>query len=224
MKFIVTQLGGSNILSQFIASGLDYSILGCENELEFQNEWNQYIYLNFECTYSNLHAVFLADIVSGTGPLEVEFNDYSEQGTTAITEWSWDFENDGTIDSYDQNPIWTYNEIGTYSVSLTVGDGTNTNTYIKTDYIDVTDYGVSIDDNFIEKESISIYPNPAHSKVYISTSGTFTLSISTITGQKILDKDGFESESLDISSYDKGIYIVTIKDVNGSITKKLIIQ
>ncbi len=224
VEYIVTQLGGSDTLSQFLASGMDYSILGFENELEFQDEWNQYIYINYRCDYCDIHAAFLADTVSGKGPLEINFSDYSVQGSTAITQWSWDFDNDGTIDSYDQNPIWTYNEKGTYSVSLKVGDGTNTSTYIKTDYIDITGVKVSIDDNFTENESIHIYPNPAHVKVNISMPGTFSLLISTITGQIIVEKNSFDSEVLDVSSFKKGIYLVTIKDANRSISKKLIIE
>ena len=224
VEYIVTQLGGSDTLSQFLASGMDYSILGFENELEFQDEWNQYIYINYRCDYCDLHAAFLADIVSGKGPLEINFSDYSVKGSTAINQWSWDFDNDGTIDSYDQNPIWTYYEKGTYSVSLTVGDGTNTSTYLKTDYIDITGVKVSINDNFTENESIHIYPNPAHVKVNISMPGTFSLLISTITGQIIVEKNSFDSEILDVSNYKKGIYIVTVKDVNRSISKKLIIE
>lgn len=223
-KFITTQLGGSDVLSQFIASGLDYSLLGYQNELEFQNAWHQYIYLFWDCTYSDLHAAFLADVVSGSGPLTVQFSDFSEQGTTALTSWAWDFENDGTIDSYDQNPNWTYNVLGTYSVALTVGDGTNTSTYINNDYIEVTDSGVSINENFNDNKSFSIYPNPAQSKVYIFTSGYYHLSISGFTGHKLLEKNAFENEILDISNYDSGIYFVSIKNSNGSFTKKLIIE
>ncbi|MCK4312875.1 MAG: hypothetical protein KAW88_09090, partial [Candidatus Cloacimonetes bacterium] len=54
------------------------------------------------------------------------------------TTWQWDFQNDGTIDSYVQNPVWIYTETGIYTVSLTVSDGTNTDTEIKTDYITVS--------------------------------------------------------------------------------------
>ncbi len=222
--YIVTQLGGSDILSQFLASGMDYSILGFENELEFQDEWNQYIYINYQCDYCDIHSAFLADTITGTKPLEINFTDLSKKGSSTITEWNWDFDNDGTIDSYDQNPTWTYNDIGVYTVTLTVSDGTNTDTYIKTDYVDVTGVGVYIDDNLTKNESINIYPNPAHIKVNISKSGFFSLLISTITGQKIVEKNSYDSETLDVSSYKKGIYIVTIKDANRSISKKLIIQ
>lgn len=224
VEFIVTQLGGSDVLSEFIASGLDYTLLGSQNELAFQNEWHQYIYLNFQCSFSEIHAVFLADIVSGEGPLEVEFTDYSVQGSTGINSWIWDFENDGIIDSYEQNPQWTYNEDGTYSVSLTVGNSNISNTYVKTDYITVTDSDVSINDNITKNQLVSIYPNPANAIVNISFDGDFSFSILSITGQKIIDKEATNTIALDISSFDKGIYFISIKHANGKTRKKLIIQ
>lgn len=36
--------------------------------------------------------------------------------------YSWDFDSDGTVDSSDQNPTYTYDEKGTYTATLTVTD------------------------------------------------------------------------------------------------------
>ena len=52
--------------------------------------------------------------------LEVTFTDISAAGNGEIITWSWDF-GDGST-STEQNPIHTYEEDGTYSVSLTVTD------------------------------------------------------------------------------------------------------
>ncbi|NIQ88288.1 MAG: PKD domain-containing protein, partial [Deltaproteobacteria bacterium] len=54
-----------------------------------------------------------------------------------VDTWSWDFDNDGTEDSTEQNPVYTYTTGGTYTVSLTASGlgGSDTNT--KTDYITV---------------------------------------------------------------------------------------
>jgi len=57
----------------------------------------------------------------------------------AIVSWLWDF-GDGSTSSL-QNPSHTYTNAGTFNVSLTIGDGTNTNTEIKNDYISVTSSG-----------------------------------------------------------------------------------
>jgi len=82
-------------------------------------------------------ADFSADITSGYAPLTVQFTDASMLGTNPITSWSWDFDNDGTVDSYEQNPIHTYAKAGTYTVKLTVSDGTLSDDEIKTDFIEV---------------------------------------------------------------------------------------
>ncbi|MDP8202078.1 MAG: PKD domain-containing protein, partial [Candidatus Tenebribacter burtonii] len=79
-------------------------------------------------------ADFEADVTLGEAPLEVQFTDTSNGN---ITSWEWDFENDGTIDSNEQNPVFIYNEVGVYTVSLTVSDGINEDTEIKEDYVTV---------------------------------------------------------------------------------------
>ncbi len=86
-----------------------------------------------------LDANFISDITEGISPLTVQFADSSSGNPTT---WAWDFDNDGNIDSYDQNPDWTYADTGTYSVSLTIGDGTNTDTETKVDYIRVNPFGI----------------------------------------------------------------------------------
>jgi len=74
---------------------------------------------------------------------EVQFTDLS---TGSITNWQWDFDNDSTIDSSLQNPIWAYAEPGIYSVSLSISDETkDTAIEIKTDYIRVTEMDLNAD-------------------------------------------------------------------------------
>ncbi len=79
-----------------------------------------------------LIADFSADQTYTTTGTPIQFTDLS---TGTPTSWEWDFDNDGTIDSYDQNPVWSYPASGTYTVSLTASDGTNTDTETKIDYI-----------------------------------------------------------------------------------------
>jgi len=67
-------------------------------------------------------ADFYADSTNVYMPLPASFNDLSVAFNTEITNWLWDFDNDGTIDSYEQNPSYTYEVTGYYSVSLTVED------------------------------------------------------------------------------------------------------
>ncbi|NQV17987.1 MAG: PKD domain-containing protein, partial [Armatimonadetes bacterium] len=82
-------------------------------------------------------ADFIANIMSGTSPLIIDFSDLSSMGLSGnpILEWNWDFNSDGTIDSQAQNPQWTYYERGNYTVTLTIFDGTYVDAEIKEDYI-----------------------------------------------------------------------------------------
>jgi len=79
-------------------------------------------------------ANFTSDMQNGESPFTVNFSDLSEGSPDT---WEWDFENDGTIDSYDQNPQHQYTETGNYSVSLLVSNASGTDAEIKESYIAV---------------------------------------------------------------------------------------
>ena len=93
-------------------------------DIEFPDEWVP--------GGSSLLAAFFATPTSGEAPLTVNFTDLS---TGNPISWEWDFQNDGTIDSYEQNPSYTYTNAGLYTVSLTVSDGTNSDEEVKVEYI-----------------------------------------------------------------------------------------
>lgn len=81
-------------------------------------------------SYSTPLAGFSAEPAAGYVPLEVVFTDTSTAALLPLTNWEWDFENDGVIDSFDQNPTFTYTEVGEYTAKLTVYDegGANSST------------------------------------------------------------------------------------------------
>ncbi|MDD3136155.1 MAG: pectinesterase family protein, partial [Methanoregula sp.] len=80
-------------------------------------------------------AAFTATPQSGDSPLKVQFTDTS---TNSPTSWAWDFENDGTIDSTEQNPSYTYLTPGTYTVKLTATNNDGSDDEVKTSLITVT--------------------------------------------------------------------------------------
>jgi PKD repeat protein len=61
-----------------------------------------------------------ADTTSGTAPLTVNFTGTAANGTQPYT-WEWDF-GDGSAKSTQQNPSHTYNDPGSYAVTLKVTD------------------------------------------------------------------------------------------------------
>ena len=59
---------------------------------------------------------------SGNAPLSVQFTDLSQNAVSR----SWDFNNDGTADSEDTSPVYTYTASGTYTANLTVSNSNGT--------------------------------------------------------------------------------------------------
>lgn len=85
---------------------------------------------------------FTAEPTRGPAPLTVQFTDLST--VERITAWWWDFGVDNAT-SEEQNPVYTYEEPGTYTVSLTVTDDAGADgTLVREDYITVVDSRMSI--------------------------------------------------------------------------------
>jgi len=79
---------------------------------------------------------FTVSDMTGNVPLEINFSDQSSE---LATSWLWDFGDGDT--STQQSPNHTYTTSGTYSVSLTISDGTNSITKTETNLITV--FGVA---------------------------------------------------------------------------------
>lgn len=69
---------------------------------------------------------------SGPAPLTVSFTDRS---TTNASSWAWDFDDNGTTDSTEQNPTHVYAAEGAYTVRLTVSNASGTDAEVKSGYI-----------------------------------------------------------------------------------------
>ena len=80
-------------------------------------------------------AAFTSDVVSGTAPLTVQFSDNSTGNPTA---WEWDFDNDGDIDSSEQNPAHAFDAAGMYDVKLTVSNPAGRDSEVKADCVTAT--------------------------------------------------------------------------------------
>ena len=79
-------------------------------------------------------AAFSANPLSGTASTIISFSDSS---TGEGLSYAWDFENDGDIDSTEQNPTHAYTSAGTYTVNLTVSNVGGSDSEVKTDYITI---------------------------------------------------------------------------------------
>ncbi len=77
-------------------------------------------------------ADFSASLLSGGVPLTTNFTDLSQ----AASSWLWNFGDGGT--STEENPTYTYNTMGVYTVTLTATNEFGSDIKVKTDYITVT--------------------------------------------------------------------------------------
>ena len=141
-----------------------------------------------------------------------------------ITEYQWDFENDGIIDSYDEFPTHIYQDTGYFSVRLSVVGQDSTNTFIKENYIHVIDTITCSPD--LNYQEINIFPNPLRDKISIELRPDFQIiGIYDLNGKchftKTIDQ-GNKTEIIDLRSLKKGIYILKIKTEGQNITKKII--
>lgn len=62
---------------------------------------------------------------------------FLDASTGNVTSWNWTFEGGEPSTSTEQNPVVTYNNAGSYSVTLTVGDGSTTSTVTRQAYVNV---------------------------------------------------------------------------------------
>jgi parallel beta-helix repeat protein len=140
------------------SGGLDFEALGVINE-----KFNE---------TQGLTADFGADVTSGVAPLPVHFTDLSSG--SGITAWAWDFDNDGTVDSTEQNSSWTYASVGNYTVKLTVSNPDGSAEEIKTAYILVSQV------------------SPVSDFTYTSSGSSITITGYTGSGGKVILPDEIE--------------------------------
>lgn len=77
-------------------------------------------------------ANFSAGATVGCVPFTVQFQDESSSN---VTTWSWSFPGGNPSSSTSQNPMVTYNAVGTYTVTLTVSNALGESTITQTDFI-----------------------------------------------------------------------------------------
>jgi len=110
-----------------------------------------------------LAADFYANLLSGAAPCSIQFYD-----TTANQPqfWSWDFNNDGIIDSTAQHPSHTFSVTGIFNVALTVSNyfgsnnadgGWSVDSIIKTNYLTVTIGSDLIPQFSVDKTNVGMY-------------------------------------------------------------------
>jgi PGF-pre-PGF domain-containing protein len=169
-------------------------------------------------------ARFTGTPVTGPAPLTVQFNDTSDC-TTPLT-WNWSFGNGdwfNTTDILQRNASYTYNNPGTYTVSLTIADAATSNTSTRTDYITVLIPPPAVNgitpSSGINTTTVSItnlsgtWFNTTHSPVSARLNRTGQADIPA-TGVTVVDSTNLTC-TFDLTGREAGIWNVVVTNPDG---------
>ncbi|MEJ2105639.1 MAG: T9SS type A sorting domain-containing protein [Ignavibacteriaceae bacterium] len=156
--------------------------------------------------------------------------------SNAINSWQWDFNNDGTIDATDQNPSYTYSQLGNYSVKLIVFTGSFTDTLIRTDYISVNPVtGVEDEVNHSPEEFqlFQNYPNPFNPtttiKYYVPEESFVNLKVYNVLGTEVAElvnekkTPGLYELNFGGENIPSGVYVYRVKAGSFTASKKMLL-
>ncbi|WP_167880841.1 PKD domain-containing protein [Methanococcoides sp. AM1] len=127
-------------------------------------------------------ADFEANATSGLESLTVQFTDLSINTDT----WVWDFNNDGEIDSTEQNPVYEFTNPGVYTVSLKANNSYGEITETKEDLITV-----SRDTVEVYSGTVSLYPDERTALGALNATG---MTIGFDDSNMIVSIDGHASD------------------------------
>lgn len=170
-------------------------------------------------------ADFSSDVTSGHAPLTILFTDAS---TGDATSWAWDFNNDGVVDAVTQNPEYTFNEPGEYTVTLTASNDISSDQVVKTDFIRVDDPTTGLADR--STTAFGMYPNPTSGRLHIvapeGAAPIQSIEVVNLSGALVMVIDGkdFKSQAIDVSHLHEGAVFVRIVCQDRVITQKLLIS
>jgi PKD repeat protein len=210
-----------------------YSIIGRTQNLNPGSSLNYDIFMVKLSEENPLNAQFTGSPTLGYSPLLVSFFDNSVGNPIS---WQWDFDNDGIVDSNDQNPTWSYYSRGLYDVSLTVFDGNGEDTEFKEDFVElvnsvpiiqnpINDFSFNEDtsDSSINLNNVFDDPDLAYGdEISFSFSGNNNIQVEVTDGIVTLTPDidwfGFENiiftATDDQNDFVSDEVVVTIVPVN----------
>lgn len=154
--------------------------------------------------------------------------------TGEATDWTWQFGNGNGANGV-QSPITFYSQLGTYTLTLTVGSATGCER-ILTSTIIVTQNGptvgdVSINSPIVDK-NLTVQPNPSDG-LFVLDYGfegqqDIAITVSDLAGRQILTQQNTAANqyhtTLDLSNQPAGMYFVKITTPDGMATRKLIVR
>lgn len=121
--------------------------------------------------------------------------------------FTYDWDNDGTGDFDDPQNLINV-PAGTYTVVVAHGNGCTATASATVDFF------VGIDG--ANADQITVYPNPTVDNINIDFEGDFHYNITDVAGKMVANGTSVNSTVISLANYEAGMYIVTVKNANGS--------
>jgi PKD repeat protein len=156
-------------------------------------------------------------------PIELNQNVQFENNTDFGDFYEWDF-GDGSNISTEKNPYHAYTNNGTYDVTLRV--------YTENECFAMTEKSIEVGSGTLKveelnKNGIKISPNPTNGKFFIEFKNSTkmeTIKIRNINGQLLVNKKiKSKKELIDLSSFGKGVYMITLNGESAPVRHKIIV-
>ena len=82
------------------------------------------------------------------------------------------------------------------------------------------------DEEFVIKQPVSVFPNPANDYIVIRSESIVEIGLYNINGQQVIDTRAVINETIDVSDLNSGIYMIKIKNLNNKtvVLRKIMIQ
>ncbi len=172
-----------------------------------------------------LIANFTADETTIAMGTDVTFTDLS----AGATSWEWTFEGGEPATSNEQNPVVTYAAAGEYDVTLTISNGSDTDTKEMLDYIIVYDPS-GVEEAFASK--FNVYPNPTNGMLNIRYTEINEVvevnvidNIGRVVAQRTLNPTGgSQLVSVDLTDLNQGIYQVQFLGAETAHVTKIVVR
>lgn len=200
-----------------IASAFEFGGLKDGENPSTRNEYMRRIIDFFDILSSPYKADFMGTPMSIKTGSSVNFFDFSSAGTTS---WEWSFPGGEPSVSTEQNPIVTYPGPGLFQVTLSVSDGSQSNTLAKVGYV-IVESGLGISSN--NTHDFVIYPNPTREAINITSPDLINRihiynTLGTLVDMREVKATNYRINSGNLS---EGLYILKIETDNGLVTKRV---
>ncbi|MDY7396788.1 T9SS type A sorting domain-containing protein [Aureibaculum sp. 2210JD6-5] len=119
---------------------------------------------------------------------------------------------------------WTGDQTFTIGIGSTTDGKAADNGTVEINSIVFNNTVLSVERNGLA--DFSLYPNPVNDKLFFNGPTAISkIEIYNLTGQRLKNFSNFNSNSLDFSSLNNGVYLLNVIDIeNNSTTKKIIVQ